>query len=90
MLSLRTGRSLVSARTFVSGRRNLGSHPGFMLLLHTVELDAGRWECRRGMEQLDDHVDLAESITHLQTVGRELGGAGLVIHQLDGSVSRQS
>lgn len=56
--------------------------------LRAIELDNGRWACRWGLRELDDHGDHESAVAHLREFAREIGNATIFLHGLDGSVVR--
>jgi len=53
-----------------------------------IELDDGRWACRRGRAELDGHAHLQDAVEHLSTLADRESHAQLFVHRQDGSVER--
>lgn len=54
--------------------------------LRAIELHDGRWSCRHGAYEYDEHDRLDEAVEHLRQLARELGPARLFAHHHDGVV----
>jgi hypothetical protein len=51
-----------------------------------IELDDGRWACRRGAEEFDRHVEMGDAVVHIRSIAAAHSPAELFVHGLDGSV----
>jgi hypothetical protein len=58
--------------------------------LHAVELADGSWMCRHGLHEYDAHPSLELALSHLHELARELGSSELILHHLDGHLTRAS
>ena len=56
--------------------------------LRAAELPDGSWACRRGVQQLDLHASLEETLSHLWAMAEHLGPVEIMVHGADGSVTR--
>jgi hypothetical protein len=56
--------------------------------LRVVELPAGGWACRRGLEEFDRHPSLEEALSHLWSLAEHLGPVEVIVHGADGTVTR--
>ena len=58
-------------------------------IFHVVELTDGRWACRHGRKEYDQHDSLDVALRHIALLAKdEDGAAEVVIHSLDGSIRR--
>lgn len=56
--------------------------------LRAIELEDGRWACRRGRDEYDLHADLDGAISHLHDLARDLGDAEVFVHPQEGPPAR--
>jgi hypothetical protein len=53
-----------------------------------IELEGGRWACRRGQLEYDTHAEVGQAVEHLEALATAALPAELFLHRLDGSVER--
>lgn len=53
-----------------------------------IELEDGRWSCRRGATEIDGHASLHDAIQHVTALASHEVSADVFLHHLDGTVQR--
>ena len=53
---------------------------------HIVELDDGRWSCRHGTAEFDQHAGLEPALEHMRHVATEHPPASIIVHRRNGAV----
>ncbi|HZC53011.1 MAG TPA: hypothetical protein VE441_10985 [Mycobacterium sp.] len=56
------------------------------LYFHIVELDNGRWACRHGNHEYDQHETLEQASGHIRLLATEQRPASIFAHRCDGAV----
>ena len=59
---------------------------GVALFFRVIELDRGRWACRHGSTEYDQHSRAEDALRHIETVALEQRPAAIYLHLRDGTV----
>lgn len=51
-----------------------------------IELDDGRWACRRGLQELDIHAHVDAAVDHIIAIAAQHSPSQVIAHHLDGRV----
>lgn len=58
------------------------------LFFRVIELDSGRWACRHGNTEYDQHARAEDALQHIETLALEQRPAEIYLHLRDGTVRR--
>jgi len=61
---------------------------GARFYFRAIEIDGGRWACRRGRIEYDIHGLLQDAIEHLTILARAHQPSEVIVHHLDGRTRR--
>jgi hypothetical protein len=59
-----------------------------MWFFRAVQLEDGRWSCRRGIQEWDTHSHLDAALSHLFELAAPFKEASFFVHHLDGTIER--
>ena len=56
------------------------------LFFRVIELDSGRWACRHGTTEFDQHAHAEGELAHVEALALEQRPAAVYLHLRDGTV----